>query len=131
MSECWLPIVYCPTDGVDRALLLPDGREVVGAHHNGGFGEAQGWVVSAPHVFDEAVYEEPLRGGFIASVSELAARPSTPPRKQIGTRKSLMWVVGPLPSGVYPSHFRPNDTVYGDAKQAAERAALSQQGGLG
>lgn len=117
----WLPLVLCPTDGVDRALLLPDGREVVGAYHNGGLGQLSGWHVSTPFEREEPVYEYTPRGGFVADWSK--PRPhQEPARKQVGTRKVTLWLVGKLPEGVYPTHFRPNDTVYG-----AGRAALHQE----
>ena len=111
----WLPIVLCPTDGVDRALLLPDGREVMGAFHNEGFGLRMGWCTSEAVEYDVPVYEEPLRGGFIMPGSEYKAR-SEPERKQVGTRKQVVHVTGKLPEGVYPTHFRPNDTSWGDAE---------------
>lgn len=112
-NDGWLPIVLCPTDGVDRALLLPDGSEVVGAHHAGGLGRHSGWYTASPMEVDRPVYEEVLRGGFI--VEPFVAR-AEPKRKQIGTRKETMWVSGKLPEGVYPTHFRPNDTVHGKPK---------------
>lgn len=114
----WLPIVLCPTDQQDRALLLPDGREVVGAFHNPG-----GWMVTSTVEYDQAVYEEPLRGGFIASTELRPARPE-PERRITGHRRAQMHVVGKLPEGVYPTHFRPNDTVYGVA-------AAQPAGGVG
>lgn len=112
----WLPVVLCPTDGVDRALLLPDGREVVGAFHNG-LGRRAGWRTASPMEVERPVYEYPSRGGFIAPADEYKSRPE-PERKQTGTRKDIVWVIGNLPEGVYPTHFRPNDTVFGPAKAA-------------
>lgn len=126
----WLPIVLCPTDGVDRRLMLPDGREVIGAHHNGGLGQASGWLTKEAFEYDEPVYEEQLRGGFIADFVPRAHRPA-PDRKQIGTRKAVMWKVGKLPEGVYPTHFRPNDTVYGRADAKVSPAVAEQTVGEG
>ena len=110
----WLRIVLCPTDGVDRRLLLPDGREVIGAYHKGGLGQSSGWKTKTPVEFNVPVYEDRPRGGFIP---DFVPRPRPPERepKQIGTRKQVTWVIGELPEGVYPTHFRPNDTVYGHA----------------
>lgn len=117
-EPCWLPISLCPTDGVDRMLLLPDGREVVGAYHNGGLGQPQGWETKTPVEYERPLYEYPMHGGFIADPAKV--RPLRDPEpKQIGTRKEVMWLIGRLPEGVYPTHFRPNDTVYGDAVRAA------------
>lgn len=90
-AEGWLPIVLCPTDGVNRALLLPDGEEVVGS-----FGEPSNrwrvWRASIP------IPSRPLEpiGGVL--------RETAPYR---------MRVVSDLPTNVYPTHFRPNDTVFG------------------
>lgn len=109
----WLPIALCPTDGVDRLLLLPDGREVVGAFHSGNLVGPQGWITKTPFEHDEPVYEYPLRGGLIIGPMKPTER--EPERKKIGTRKAITWIVGKLPEGIYPTHFRPNDTVYGHA----------------
>lgn len=122
----WLPISLCPTDGVDRVLLLPDGAEVVGAYHNGGFGQPQGWETKTPFKYERPVYEYPLRGGFIPDPWKHHSRPEPEP-KQIGTRTEIMWLVGKLPKGIYPTHFRPNDTVWGEATVAASRAALKAE----
>ena len=111
----YLPIVLCPTDGVDRALLLPDGREVVGAYHAGGLGQKSGWRTSSPIQIERPVYEAPLLGGFIAEPNQPFRLPDYK-RTQTGTRTDTMWVVGSLPEGVYPTHFRPNDTVHGTPK---------------
>jgi len=116
----WLPIVLCPTDGVDRALLLPDGREVVGAYHAGGLGHKTGWRTSSPIRIERPVYEAPLRNGFIADLNPRPSRPD-PALKQTGTRTDTMWVIGSLPAGVHPTHFRPNDTVYGSPNPQDER----------
>lgn len=120
-KEGWLPIVLCPTDGVDRMLLLPDGKEIIGAYHNGGFGERAGWKTAAPLKVERPVYEETLRGGFIAEPWKHHSTPE-PARKQIGTREETIWLMGELPEGTYPTHFRPNDTVYGDGRTALERS---------
>lgn len=112
-GDGWLPIVLCPTDGQPRALKLPDGREVVGSFHNPG-----GWTTTSTIEYGEPVYEEPLRGGFIAS-TELRPARQEPERKLAGHRRAKMHVVGKLPEGVHPTHFRPNDTVYGQALAAS------------
>ena len=115
MSETekgWLPIVLMPTDGVDRMLLLPDGTEIAGSYHNGGLGQRAGWKTSRPVNMERPVYETALRGGFIADPNLHHSRPE-PERKQIGTRTDTVWLMSELPEGVYPTHFRPNDTVYG------------------
>ena len=104
----WLPLILCPTDGVDRALLLPDGREVVGAHNPGG------WTVAVEVIQYEAPIYAP-HGGFHPSIEPKRL----PERKQVGTVRRKMHVIQQLPIGVYPTHFRPNDTVYGVAKSAA------------
>jgi hypothetical protein len=114
----WLPIVLCPTDGVDRMLMLPDGTEIVGAYHNGGLGQRAGWKTARPVDFDRPVYEQPLRGGFLDMPWEARASQPEPEPKQTGTRKETMWLISELPEGVYPTHFRPNDTVWGDARSA-------------
>lgn len=115
-TQGWLPIVLCPTDGVDRRLLLPDGREVVGAYHNGGFGQPQGWETKTPLEYERPIYEYPLQGGFMPMPWDAPRikRGKVAEPKQVGTRKQVAWVVGRLPDGVYPTHFRPNDTVFGD-----------------
>lgn len=108
----WLPIVLCPTDGVNRMLLLADGREVIGSFSDGGLGQASGWQTATALEHDVPVYEEVLRGGFMAWGEPRWSLPE-PERKQIGTRKQTMWLIGRLPDGVYPTHFRPNDTLWG------------------
>jgi len=110
----WLPIVLCPTDGEDRRLMLPDGSEVIGAYHKGGLGRPAGWKTKKAIQMDFPVYGERLKGGFIADFIP-RARPPEPELRQIGTEKRAVWVVGKLPEGVYPTHFRPNDTVHGPA----------------
>lgn len=117
----WLPIVLCPTDEQDRRLMLPDGSEVIGAYHKGGLGQSSGWKTKKSIEMDFPVYEERLKGGFIP---DFIPRPRPPEREpvQTGTEKRTVWVVGKLPEGVYPTHFRPNDTVYG-------HALASQHGG--
>ena len=109
----WLPIVLMPTDGVARVLLLPDGTETIGSYQNGGLGKQQGWEIRSPHEYDEPVYEYEPRMGFIADPTKMHHSSPDPERKQVGTRKATMWVIGRLKDGVYPTHFRPNDTVYG------------------
>jgi hypothetical protein len=122
----WLPIVLCPTDGVDRMLLLPDGKEVAGAYHNGGLGQPQGWETKTPFDYERPVYEYPLKGGFLGMPWEQRHSRPEPEPKQIGVRKEIMWLIGKLPEGVYPTHFRPNDTVHGPA--LAEKSTGSGDG---
>lgn len=102
----WLPIVLCPTDGVNRALMLPDGSEVVGCHANPG-----GWQTCEVIAYDMPT-KEVVRGGFLPM--ELRPTP-TAIERVTGSRTVSMTVYGKLPDGIYPSHFRPNDTVYGIA----------------
>jgi hypothetical protein len=118
----WLPIVLCPTDGVDRMLRLPDGTEIIGAYHNRGLGERGGWKTAKPIEIERPIYEPVLRGGFLGMPWERRASRPDPEPKQIGVRKETMWLIGELPEGVYPTHFRPNDTVYGDARDALRLA---------
>lgn len=115
----WLPIVLCPTDGVDRRLMLPDGSEVIGAYHKGGLGQSSGWKTKKAIEMDFPVYGERLKGGFIPDFTP-RPRPPEPEVKQTGTEKRTVWVVGKLPDGIYPTHFRPNDTVYGHALTKSE-----------
>lgn len=111
----WLPIVLCPTDGVDRTLLLPDGREVVGAHHNPG-----GWRVCSTIERDVPVFDTQRRGLLPLDPTRKASEEA---RRQVGTQKGQMRLYGPLPDGVYPTHFRPNDTVFGAANHDPEETA--------
>lgn len=111
----WLPIDLCPADGVARTLLLPDGREVIGARARDVLGRKRdGWEIHTRHDYEEPVYEEPLRGGFVVDPYKRGA--ALPERKQIGTRKAVMWLVGDLPQALAPTHYRPNDTILGDPK---------------
>lgn len=100
MSEAekgWLPIVLCPTDGVERALLLPDGTETRGCFRNPP-GRWRVWLASHPMPPHKL---EPVGGVERQSAPYATA------------------VYGDLREGVYPTHFRPNDTVYGPAGRAA------------
>lgn len=100
----WLPIVLCPTDGVDRALRLPDGREVVGNFDGSSLSRRRWQFVS--HVY---INPERPTGAKRGGVEQIA--PAYPTH-----------VIADLPEGVSPTHFRPNDTVYGRAN------ALSRTG---
>lgn len=88
----YLPIVLCPTDGVDRALLLPDGREVTGAFAP--VGRPSRWRIVVENILRPAHKLEP-RGG----VDRWSAPYTTK-------------VYADLPDGIVPTHFRPNDTVH-------------------
>lgn len=107
VEKGWLPIALCPTDGADRALLLPDGREVVGAYHNPG-----GWRVCSVIEHDAPVFEVQRHGLLPLDPTKRAPAET---RRPVGTRTATMRVYGGLPEGVYPTYFRPNDTVYGSA----------------
>jgi hypothetical protein len=96
LREGWLPIVLCPTDGVWRACKLPDGREVIAAFDGQLLGASQ-WQIK------EFAYHNPRRptGEMRGGVEQFSAAYDT-------------WAVTDL-DGIIPMHFRPNDTVYGDA----------------
>lgn len=110
----WLSIDLYPDDNADRMLRLPDGREVIGSRRRNLLGTPNGWQTKTPHEFDEPIYEEPLRGGFMIDARKRGA--VEPERKQVGTRKAVMWIVGDLPDDMAPTHYRPNDTILGDPK---------------
>lgn len=95
--DAWLPIVLCPTDGVDRLLRLSDGREVVGNFDSRQLGR-NGWQVRS------VAYHNPARiVGRCGGVDQWSQAYDT-------------FLISSLPDGVYPTHFRPNDTVHGAAK---------------
>lgn len=54
------------------------------------------------------------------AASRRPVEPPAPEVRQTGTEKRTVWVIGKLPEGVYPTHFRPNDTVYGHALTKSE-----------
>lgn len=92
-AKGWLPIVLCPTDGVDRTLLLPDGRETVGAFSP--VGRPTRWRVVVEYMLRPAHKLDPIGG---------VERWSAP---------YVTKVYSDLPEGIYPTHFRPNDTAWG------------------
>ena len=97
----WLPIVLCPTDGVDRLLRLTDGREVVGCFESGLL-RRNTWKVRT------VAYHNPARIiGQHGGVDQWSAAYDT-------------YLISELPDGVLPTHFRPNDTVYGKPEVVAE-----------
>jgi hypothetical protein len=99
----WLPIVLAPTDGQWRYVRLPDGREVVASFDGDALGpRARRWRTKA------FAYHNP-------------SRPSGEKRGGVEqfTQPYDTFVIGDLPEGVYPTHFRPNDTVYGSAETQA------------
>lgn len=101
--ECWLPIVFCPTDGVWRMCRLADGRAVVAAFDGHSIGDhARRWRIK------EFAYHNPARpsGEVRGGVEQMIAAYDT-------------HVVTDLPGGSAPTHFRPNDTVHGEAKIVA------------
>ena len=93
----WLPIVLCPTDGVWRLVKLPDDSEVVASFDGRGLGPtSRQWRTKT------FGYHNPSRpsGEVYGGVEQMVAAYDT-------------FVIGMLPEGVYPTHFRPNDTVHG------------------
>jgi hypothetical protein len=110
-EEGWLPIVLAPTDGQWRYVRLPDGSETVASFDGDALGpRARRWRTRA------FAYHNP-------------SRPSGEKRGGVEqfTQPYDTFVIGDLPDGVYPTHFRPNDTVYGTAETQAQRA-ISNQG---
>jgi len=100
----WLPIVLCPTDGVLRSLRLPDGSEIAGyfdGPHNR-LGATQRWRKR------EVAYHNPARIiGQRGGVDQWSKAYNT-------------YIDSDLPEGVYPTHFRPNDTVFGSPSFTAK-----------
>lgn len=93
-GEAWLPIVICPTDGVDRLLKLTDGREVIGNFDSRQLGRNR-WQTRS------IAYHNPARiVGQRGGVDQWSAAYDT-------------FLISELPEGVYPTHFRPNDTIHG------------------
>jgi hypothetical protein len=70
----WLSIDLYPDDNADRMLRLPDGREVIGSRRRNLLGTPNGWQTKTPHEFDEPIYEQPLRGGFMIDACASAGR---------------------------------------------------------
>jgi len=95
----FLPIGLCPTDGVPRTLRLPDGSEVVG-YFNGR------WMAVTTIEY-AGLSNGMAKGGF----AEAGKAPAIT-HDQVETPRS-MTRAGAMPDGVYPTRFRPNDTVYG------------------
>lgn len=96
----WLPIVLCPTDGVWRLVRLPDGAEVVASFEGEGLGPmARQWRTKT------LAYHTPSRpsGTVYGGVEQMTEPYDT-------------FVIRPMPEGVYPTHFRPNDTVFRAAR---------------
>ena len=96
----WLPNVLCPTDGVWRTHLMPDGSEVIACHDGFSIGPyAHRWRIK------EFAYHTPARptGEVYGGVEQMRAPYDT-------------FVIKDMPEGVYPTHFRPNDTVRGAPK---------------
>ena len=97
LREGWLPIVLCPTDGVERMTLLSDGSEVV-ARFDAGLLRSNRWEVIT------VAYHNPSRiVGQRGGMDQWSEAYDT-------------YLVSPLPDGVVATHFRPNDTVHGRPK---------------
>jgi hypothetical protein len=93
----WLPIVLCPTDGVWRLVKLPDGLEIMAAFEGADLGPvARRWRTKT---FGYHTPARPTREKF-GGIERMTAPYDTA-------------IISDLPEGVYPTHFRPNDTVYG------------------
>jgi hypothetical protein len=96
-DQGWLPIVLCPTDGVWRLVKLPDGSEIVASFDGRGLGPtSRQWRTKT------FGYHNPSRpsGQVYGGVVQMTAPFDT-------------FVIQSLPENVYPTHFRPNDTVHG------------------
>ena len=89
----WLPIALCPTDGVWRLVKLSDGNEAVAAFDGVGLLSKKRWQTK---VF-------------------LTHRPASPsPINDLVMQQACdVFLIADLENGVYPTHFRPNDTVFG------------------
>ena len=97
-SHGWLPNVLCPTDGTWRLHLLPDGTEVVAAFEGADLGpRVRRWRIKT------FGYHNPPRptGESFGGVERF-------------TQSYDTFVVQDMAEGVYPTHFRPNDTVFGE-----------------
>ncbi len=100
--SAWLPIVLCPTDGVWRLVKLPDGSEVVAAFTGDYPGPTtRRWRKKSFGYRNPSRPTGETRGG----VEQYSAPFDT-------------FIIEMLPEGVYPTHFRPNDTVHGTAQSA-------------
>ena len=92
-ADGWLPIALCPTDGVWRQVKLSDGSEVVAAFDGVGLLSKKRWQTKA-------------------FLKHNPARPS-PINEQVMQPAYDSFVIADLENGIYPTHFRPNDTVFG------------------
>lgn len=103
-DDAWLPIALCPTDGVWRLVRLPDGSEVVAAFDANAIVPVRGWRTKA------FGYHNPSRpsGTVYGGVEQM-------------TQPYDTFVISSLPEGIYPTHFRPNDTVHGAPDWRARR----------
>lgn len=109
LEDGWLPNVLCPTDGEWRLHKLPDGAEVVAAFDGHAIGDRR-WLIKS------FGYHNPSRpnGQVVGGVERMTTAYDT-------------FVVTSMPEGVFPTQFRPNDTVFG--KPTPCRAAELAQGG--
>lgn len=89
----WLPIALCPTDGVWRLVKLSDGNEAVAAFDGVGLLSKKRWQTKVFLKHNPA---------FLSPIDERIFEPSYD-----------SFVIADLENGVYPTHFRPNDTVFG------------------
>lgn len=96
----WLPIVFCPTDGVWRMTRMSDGSEIA-ASFDGGWLDARRWRTRS------FAYHNPSRptGEVCGGVEQMSLPYDT-------------HVIGDLPDGVHPVFFRPNDTTHGASAPA-------------
>lgn len=90
----WLPIALCPTDGVWRLVRLPDGSEVVAAFDGVGLLAKKRWQTKTFLVHNPA-------------------RPS-PVDSRVMMQPYDTFIISNLKEGLYPTHFRPNDTIFGE-----------------
>jgi hypothetical protein len=95
-GEGWLPIALCPTDGKWRLIRLPDGKEVIASFDGDSPGSfAKHWRVKS------FGYHNPSRKiGVVGGVGQMSEPYDTV-------------IISTLKEGVHPTHFRPNDTVFG------------------
>ena len=89
----WLPIALCPTDGVWRLVKLSDGNEAVAAFDGVGLLSKKRWQTKVFLKHNPAL---------LSPIDERIFEPSYD-----------SFVIADLENGVYPTHFRPNDTVFG------------------
>ena len=97
-KDGWLPIVLCPTDGVWRLCRLPDGAEVQASFDGIGLLAKNRWQTKTFLVHNPA-------------------RPS-PVDDRVMMQPYDTFVVADLEEGTYPTHFRPNDTVFGPPRDS-------------